>query len=129
MLPALPSAAEYATMFEQLRPRLTENQVAMLSFHLAKERPVTATELAEHVGYADWRGVNAQYGRVGAMLRGLDPRLRELEGQESYAFARFDQIPRKDESYPEWIWTFHRPVEDALRTLPWISGSQLRDTA
>lgn len=120
MPPALPSAGEYAAMFEQLRPRLTANQVAMLRFHLARERPVTATELAAHVGYADWRGVNVQYGRVGAMLRELDPRLRDLEGQESYAFARFDQIPRKDESYAEWTWTFHRPVEDALRTLAWV---------
>jgi hypothetical protein len=55
------------------------------------------------------------------MLRQLDARLRSLGGQKSYAFAAFYQIPRKDESYPEWIWILHRPVEDALRSLDWIS--------
>jgi hypothetical protein len=119
----LPTAHEYAALFEALRPRLTDNQLAMLRYHAEQARPVTATELANHVGYADWRGVNIQYGRVGKMLRELDPRLQELEGQESHAFASFHQIPRKDESYPEWIWTFHRPVEDALQSLPWVSSS------
>jgi hypothetical protein len=121
MAPDLPSAAEYAELFEQLRPRLTENQISMLRFHLAKERPVTATELADHVGYADWQGVNVQYGRIGSFLRELDDRLRLLEGQESYAFARFDRIPRRDSSYAEWVWIFHPPVEEALRSIPWAN--------
>lgn len=123
MTPILPAAQEYAALFEAMRPRLTDNQLAMLRYHLKQGRPVTATELANHVGYVDWRGVNAQYGRIGAMLRELDPRLRALDGQESHAFASFSQIPRKDESYPEWIWTLHRPVEDALHLLPWVSSS------
>lgn len=95
MAPNLPSVSEYADLFNRIRPRLTDNQVSMLRFHLAKERPVTATELADHVGYAGWQGVNVQYGLVGSRLRELDDRLRRLEGQKSYAFARFDQIPRR----------------------------------
>jgi hypothetical protein len=117
----LPSAAEYEELFQQLRPRLTDKQISMLSFHLAKDRPVTATELADHVGYADWQGANVQYGRIGSLLRELDNRLRQLEGQESYAFARFDRIPRRDGSYAEWVWILHEPVEEALRSISWVN--------
>jgi hypothetical protein len=124
MASKLPTSDEYRRLFEEIEAAgaFTDGQKRMLKYHVEVERPVTATELAEHVGFEDWRGVNLQYGRVGKLLRERSAVLAALDGQESHAFARFDQIPRKDKTYPEWVWTLHPPVVDALRRLPWLTG-------
>jgi hypothetical protein len=111
------STQEYRRAFVRILPMLTPNQLDMLRYHLGKQRPVTATELAAHVGYADWRGVNAQYGRIGADLRKQSARIAKMEGQKSHAFAEFAQVPRKNRSYPEWEWTLYPAVRRALNSL------------
>jgi len=116
----LPTASEYRRAFRAIDARLTENQRAMLKYHLRRGSPVTATELAEHVGYKDWRGVNAQYGRIGALLRKESHILASMAGQASHAFASFDKIPRKGGGYSEWIWTLHDQAKEALNSLGWF---------
>ena len=116
----LPTAAEYRRAFGAIRARLTKNQLRMLEYHLRRRNPVTATELADHVGYKDWRGVNAQYGRVGMLLRQNSAALTGVGGQASHAFASFDKIPRKGGGYTEWIWVLHDPAREALNVLGWF---------
>src|SRR5436305_5038256 len=101
-LPYLPTETEYRKAFRAIEATLTSNQKTMLELHLRQARPVTATELADQVGYKNWRGVNAQYGRVGALLRKYSSIFASLPGQSSQAFAAFHQIPRKDKRYTEW---------------------------
>src|SRR5689334_23310678 len=110
----LPTATEYEAAFAKIRGRLTPKQRLMLRYHLDAGRPVTATELAEKAGYASYRAVNAQYGRVGVYLRSELPKLRRIEGQQSAAFASFHKVPRADKQYSEWEWTLHGPVRRAL---------------
>jgi hypothetical protein len=116
--PASPaSTAEYKRAFARVRSRLTGNQRRMLEYHLRKARPVTSTELADHVSFQNWRGVSIQYGRIGAMLRKASPKLAKAPGQKSYAFARFDQPPRKDGRYSEYVWILHRNAETVFRAM------------
>lgn len=119
-LTSLPTAAEYRRAFSAISGNLTENQRRMLEYHLRRSSPVTASELAEHVGYKDWRGVNAQYGRLGALLREKSGVLAAMAGQASHAFASFDKIPRRGGGYAEWIWTLHEPAREALNSLGWF---------
>jgi hypothetical protein len=117
----LPTTNDYAAAFDALRARLTPKQVRMLAFHRDIERPVTATELAARAGFASYRAVNAQYGRIGAMLREALPSLRPLPGVRSHAFASFHQITRADGGYAEWEWTLHPQVRAALSRLTWVA--------
>jgi hypothetical protein len=116
----LPTVAAYVKAFRAIEPRLSAKQRRMLGYHLRQSRPVTATELAELVGYQDWRGVNSQYGRVGRYLREQSSVFNNLPGQASHAFAWFDKIPRKDRKYSEWIWSLHDPAREALESLGWF---------
>ena len=116
----LPTTAEYRRAFNEIRPRLSENQMKMLGYHLRRRSPVTATELADLVGYKDWRGVNAQYGRVGMLLRKQSKAFDGVGRQASEAFASFDKIPRKGGGYSEWTWMLHEPARDALNMLGWF---------
>lgn len=117
---SLPTPSEYRRAFRAIFERLTVNQRHMLEYHLRRSRPVTATELAGQVGYKDWRGVNAQYGRIGALLRKQSQVLAGIPGQASHAFAWFDKIPRKGGGYSEWVWTLHDPAREALNSLGWF---------
>jgi hypothetical protein len=115
----VPSVEQYLRAFRSIAPKLTKKQREMLRFQLSARRPVTSTELATLVGYKDWRGVNSQYGRVGAMLRAEGRIFAGMSGQASAAFASFDKIPRKDKRYSEWLWTLHEPARTAMLELGW----------
>jgi len=119
----LPSVETYYRAFQDIRPRLTPKQIAMLAYHFGKRRAVTANELAEHVGFSNYGAVNLQYGRVGTMLREANPAIRALIGQKSQAFAWFDKIPRIGGGYEEWIWSLHEPVVKALKRCSWLPKS------
>lgn len=122
--PYLPTETEYRKAFRSIASKLTSNQRKMLELHLRQVRPVTATELADQVGYKNWRGVNAQYGRVGALLRKYSPVFANLPGQASHAFASFYQIPRKDKRYTEWVWALHGAARSALDSLGWFPSKK-----
>lgn len=113
----VPTKTAYVKAFRAILPTLTHKQIAMLEFHVKAGRPVTATELAELVGYVDWRGVNSQYGRIGSLLREQGPAFAGMPGQASHAFSSFDKIPRKDRQYAEWIWILHEPAREALASI------------
>ncbi len=60
---------EYKDAFIDIKPRLTVGHCAMLKAHFhAENYTVTATELAEAAGYANYGGANLQYARIGKML-------------------------------------------------------------
>lgn len=64
-----PRSGEYARALSALRPELNDGQVRCLRAHyLAPGRTATARRLAEAVGYADYRGVNLQYGKLAVRL-------------------------------------------------------------
>lgn len=62
-----PSPEQYATAIRAIS--LTESQLRMLRLHYnAPLRTVTATEMAESLGYSRYSIANAHYGRLGRMV-------------------------------------------------------------
>jgi hypothetical protein len=66
------TAEAYAYAFAGLEPTLPAEHRAMLRVHYAaSERALTAAEIAAAVGYAGYRSVNLQYGRLAKRVCGL----------------------------------------------------------
>lgn len=108
------TAQDYIVAFRAIAPRLTENQRRMLAYHASSIGSVSARELAELVGYKTPGGANMQYGKIGTYLRDASPTIAGLPGQQSHAFAWFENPPGK-----EWQWHMHERAIDALRELGW----------
>ncbi len=110
----IPSVTAYSDALDAVLPRLTKNQRGMLLYHLKAERPVSTTELANAVQFKGHRGVNLQYGNVGAKLIAHDARFGTLGTLASKAFSSFHKIPRLGGGYSEWEWTLLPPFQEAL---------------
>jgi predicted HNH restriction endonuclease len=105
-----------------VRSRITPIQWAMLQAHfLAAEQVLSAKELALAAGGGDFRLANAQYGRLGSLLREFSPILRDLPGQKSHALAAF---LAPDADHPYWRWSMHVPLVVALEKLGWFADAQ-----
>ena len=115
-LPPVPSVEEYQRVLARLQAELPERHVELLRAHYRSPRhTATAAQLAEAVGYAGWRAVNLQYGKLGKRLReSLDC---QLEGQASYAIATF--VSPGTASNAEWLWVMHPELAQALEQLGW----------
>jgi len=116
-LPAVPSVERYKDAFRQIEDSLNDNQKRMLKAHYAApDHTITATELAEQVGYQAFSAINLVYGNLGS-------RMRELmqyhgEGQASYVFASF--YKPDGTSAAHWQWIMHDNVARALKELGWV---------
>jgi hypothetical protein len=69
-LPPLPPPESYKEALLRIRDTLPEKHLQMLLAHYrAPNHTITATELAEAVGYKSFQAVNLQYGQLGRKLR------------------------------------------------------------
>lgn len=97
-----------------------ENQIAMLKAHYrAPGRLMTATQLADAVGYPSYSSANLIYGKLGFKLYGelptKLPRNRDNAVIPTCSIAAIeDQRSSKKE---EWLWKMHSYVADALSTI------------
>ncbi len=90
---------EYKDAFTAIKPSLTVGHCAMLKAHFhAENHTVTATELAEAAGYANYGGANLQYARIGKML--ADYLRRELPKHSKD--SRFPGSPFPTRMLVEW---------------------------
>lgn len=121
--PPIPTTQRYQEALTRLSASLSPNQLALLqAHHQTPDHTATAAELAQAVGFKDYRGVNAEYGRLGKLLReALD---FKGEGQESFVIAAF--VAPGTQGNTEWLWVMHPELADALEQLGWTSGSQLK---
>lgn len=117
-LPRVPTSEEYKGALHRLYTgeAITDNQKFMLvAHHKAPDLTITATELADLVGYKSWRGVNLQYGLLGKKLR------RYLgyfeQGVELYIIAYF--IPPRSVGNKDWLLIMHPEVARAIIDLGW----------
>ncbi len=114
--PRVPSTKEYVEALLQLESNITTKQRALLEAHYrAPGHKATASKLAAAVGYTGHRAVNAQYGKLGSMLRkALN---YTAQGQASSVLASF--IPPSSRS-DEWVFQMHPPLARALNQLGWV---------
>lgn len=64
-----PTAEEYERGLKDIRDNISDRQMRMLQAHYSAPRhSATMADLAETVGYPDYRAANSQYGRLARML-------------------------------------------------------------
>ena len=110
-----PVPDRYVTAFLAL-PNMTDRQLQMLRLHYAAlQRTVTATRLAELMGWASYTVANAQYGRLAGLVGiqiGYNP-----ESERLGTLVRFEM--RRG----EWNWLMRPEVAKALEQLGWVGGT------
>jgi hypothetical protein len=117
------SAEEYANALGTvIAEGVPEKHIELLQAHcLAPRRTRTATELAHHVGYANYSAVNLQYGRlahrVGSQLGLIEP------PRGFWLFVLVNWAGSTDPS-GHTRFVLRSPVVEALKKLgyPWARG-------
>lgn len=114
----LPDVKAYRRAFEMVSQRITEKQRAMLIFHHAQPaRAVSATTLAEHVGYRAYSAANLQYGKLAEMIAA---ELRLELGEHVKVGALVEFVYPDQAGNVEFIWVMRERVALALEELGWV---------
>lgn len=108
-----PSAQQYEDAFRSLD--LSEAHRDMLKVHYrAPERTITATRMANAIGYPNYGSANLHYGRLGRLVG------------ESLEFDPLDEhlgtLVTFEKRNGEWHWIMRYQVVRALESLGWIGS-------
>lgn len=111
-----PSVEEYVRGFQSIERYLSENQREMLRTHYyASQQTVTMTELAQSVGYKNYRGGNLHYGKIGKLL------CAELDWAYGVGINILVWFTHPSNSpNGQWLLTLHKEVAEALEKLKWV---------
>ena len=113
---------EMLTAFRNILPKLNDNYFAMLRAHYhAPERRITATSLAEAVGYDGYSSANLHYGKIGKYLYEELPMdiLRYENGNQKGEPIYTNMLAyfEKQGSEEHWIWKMRPEVAGAIHAL------------
>ena len=114
----VPSVEEYVRALRAIESRITPKHREMLLFHHgAPGRVVSATVLANHVGFDGYEGANLQYGLLGSEL------LRELDVQLPAGYAKcgilVEFVNPVFAANQEWLWVMRPNLAEALEEAGW----------
>ena len=108
---------------------LTPNQTRMLRAHYhAPGRCITATKLADAVGFKNYNAANLWYGKLGhsvAALVGYIPEVKCSAGTPSWTHTLATGGKQADAG--EWEWTMKPNLTVALERLGWVRGEDRND--
>jgi len=112
-MPAVSTAQFLSALKKLAKPG--GRQLEFLRVHYkAPGRALTATKLAEAVGYKDYRGVNLWYGR-------LADKIGEALGQKNpHLYLLVDFVPPRAATNKEWIFVMRPEFADALKSAGWL---------
>jgi hypothetical protein len=114
----LPSVRDYERAFRAVERKISSNQRKMLEFHHAQPaRTVSATKLAEHIGWSDYGAVNVQYGILAHSI------CRELGidlGENVKAGVLVDFAYPHQAANMQFLWVMREHVAIALEELGWV---------
>ena len=114
----VPSSDEYVRAFRALEDKITAKQRELLeAHHRAPARVISATRLAELVGYESYSAVNLHYGKLGAAIA------RELGydlGKNVRVGILVEFVDPKYAANEHWLWVLRHPVVKALEDLGWV---------
>jgi hypothetical protein len=116
----LPEVAEYVRAFQKIiKEGLPDSHFAMLKAHYrAKNRTMTATQLAKAGNYKNWSSANLQYGILGKRVYEQVPTqlIPNADGTFVYTSVLATEGERtKDES--QWQWIMKPEVAQAIEQL------------
>jgi len=114
-----PEVSEYVQAFRSMISDFTDGHVAMLKAHYnASDQCITATQLAEAAGYANYGAANLQYGIIGKALAEelylALPTRRDGTPIYTYALATAGD-PTGEEDH--WVWKLRPEVSAAIEIL------------
>jgi hypothetical protein len=113
------NSGEYISAFRNILKDLSDGHLAMLRAHyLAPNQCMTATQLADAAGYANYNAANLQYGNVGKALYEeypLDIPCYD-NGSPIYTFM-IGTAGNKEADEREWVWKMRPEVVAALEEL------------
>ena len=116
-LPAVPSVERYKDAFRQLEDSLNDKHMTMLKAHYnAPNHTITATEIAEQVGYTSFRGINSLYGNLAKTIREV---MQYHEPGVRLAVFSFFNKPTGSRA-EHWQLIMHDNVARALEELGWV---------
>lgn len=119
-----PAVSQYVNAFRNVLPTAPASHIAMLRAHfIAKDRTITATELAYSAGYANYNAANLQYGTFAQSLC-TALQFRPPVGNSGEPTATFVLAsPQRFGSREEWKWIMRAPVAAALEEI-WGSDAE-----
>lgn len=111
------TAMEARQAFLNIDSQLSIGQRAMLRGHLtAKDRCLTATQLANAAHYKGFSAANLQYGLLGAMLFGEMPRTLPTRADDSPIMTCMiaEEMDQRENADEEWIWKMRDDIAEGL---------------
>lgn len=115
----LPTVAEYVTAFRAVEPRITPKQREMLQLHhAAQARVVSATRLAEEVGYDGYGGANLQYGELAKEI--ASALAIDVKDGDVAVGILVDFVEPGYAGNQHFLWVMRPNVAQALEDLGWV---------
>lgn len=118
---ASPTVEQFKQALLALRP-VSPKHLAMLKAHFnAPAREMTATQLAEAAGYANYAAVNMQYGTFAKSIAehlGLGAPMQSEAGDPVWTSVIATGAAGSADS-PHYVWTLRPELVAALTELPW----------
>ena len=114
----LPTVAEYVTAFRAIEPEITDKQHELLRLHhAAPARTMSATRLAEQVGFEAFNAVNLQYGLLGDRV--AHELAVDLSGHAAVGIL-VEFVDPGHAANEHWLWVMRANVAQALEDLEWV---------
>lgn len=114
----VPSVSDYVAAFKKIKSKITKNQRKMLINHYASHCHVTTSgNLAQSVGFENYRAANLQYGRLAVMLS--DAMGFVWRGVSILVLF----VPPNTATNTEWLLVMRENVAQALEELGWVEKS------
>jgi len=116
-----PSAEEAVRALVRVFPNMSVGQRTMLRAHYkAPGRTITATQLAQAAGYANFSAANLQYGLLGAMLLAEIPEdlpRRQDGSRVTICALASGDYPEKGADAPNSVWNMRQHIAEALKRI------------
>jgi predicted HNH restriction endonuclease len=116
----VPTVQETVHALSRILQKASHGQRAMLRAHVnAQDQRITATELAEAAGYANYGAANLHYGLLGAMLFTEMPEdlPRRSDGTPIMTCAIASGEDQRNDREEQWVWKMRPHIVEAIRQL------------
>jgi hypothetical protein len=112
----VPTVAEYVTAFRAIEQKMTPNQrKLLLAHHAAQARVMSATRLAEQVGFESYAAVNLQYGALAGQIADQ----LAIEVGDVVLGILVDFVDPGQVANEHYLWVMRPNVAQAIEDLGW----------
>lgn len=121
-----PESSAFRSALERLAGHLPRGYLALLRSHYAAPgHTITATELAQAVGYQNHSAANLHYGRLASLLKS---ELNWSTGRSVGLKLLVTFVDPGEQNNTEILWVMRRELVEALEQLQWVTPRAVRST-